>query len=137
MPWYGFIHPLLAVFTLVYGIVTIQTNMSRILDWNFPLRRQRVRGVVFFLLTVANLILGFVISAALRGQGLKFRLIAHVPLAFAVVVLALGASLTMFARPRKPGDIPGLMRINPWLGFIALALTLTMGFTALLVVFGI
>ena len=39
MPWYGFIHPLLAIGTLAVGLVTGQVSLTNINDWNFPMRR--------------------------------------------------------------------------------------------------
>ena len=66
MPWYGFIHPVVAIATLVFGIMIAQTSMSRTEYWDFPLRRQRTRSTVYFLLCVANLIMGFLFAAEMH-----------------------------------------------------------------------
>ena len=137
MPWYGLIHPLLAVGTLVLGIVTAQTSISRTEDWDFPLRRQRLRSVVFFLLCVANLILGLLVAAALRGRGVGVQLALHVPLAVGVVVFSLVAVVATFVPPRRPGELPSIMHFHAWFLVLPLVMMLTMGFIALLAAFGI
>jgi hypothetical protein len=134
MPWYGFIHPALAVGTLAYGLVTGQTSLSRINDWNFPLRRQRYRSVVFFLMCVGNFIIGLLATALIRGRGGTVKLTAHTLLAAIVLAFALLAALVPFARSR-PGEISGLMRLHPVLIIVCLAVIFTMGFIALLAVF--
>ncbi len=137
MPWYGFIHPVFAVLTLVYGIVTARISLGSPEDWNFPLRRVRTRSVVYFLFCVANLVMGLMISSALRGRGVDVDLTFHVPLAVAALVLALLASLATFTRSRKPGELSSFMRFHGWIIAVSLAAILTMGFIGLLALFGI
>lgn len=137
MPWYGFIHPVLAVGTMVYGIATAQTSIKRLGDWDFPLRRQRTRSTVFFLLCVANMVLGFVVRIILRAQASDVALTFHAPLAIITVVLALGASLVTFSQGKRPGELPNLMRLHPWLVVVAVVIIMTMGFIGLLKLFGI
>jgi len=137
MPWYGWIHPVLAVGTMIYGVRIAQVSVSRLLEWNFPLRQQRTRTIIFFLLCVANLVLGFVVNAALRGQGRGVELTFHVPLAFIISGLSLFATVVTFARPRRAGEVPGLMKLHPWLVVIPVVGIMTAGFIGLLYAFGI
>ena len=137
MPWYGFIHPLLAVAALVYGIRTAQAGMNKVLDWNFPLRRQRKNSIIFFLLCLANFGLGFAVNSVLRGREQQVELSLHWPLAIAVTGLALLAALIPFIRSRRPGEISEAMKIHHWLVIIASVLILTMGFIGLLKAFGL
>ncbi len=137
MPWYGFIHPILAIFTLVYGFITAETSLRRLTDWDFPLRRQRTRSTVFFLLSVANMVLGFVVRLILRAISRDIKLTFHVPLAITTVILALAASLVTFSQPPKPGELPGPMRLHPWLLVLAVVMIMTMGFLVLLSAFGL
>lgn len=137
MPWYGFIHPVLAIVTLVHGVRTAQVGMSKALDWDFPLRRQRTRSVVFFLLCVANLVLGFAGSALLRGRGLDIRLTMHLPLAIVVVAFSLAAAVVTFIRAKRPGEVSGPAKFQHWLLIIPAVLILTMGLTGLLKAFGL
>ncbi len=137
MPWYGFLHPILAVATMIYGIITAQTSVRRLTDWDFPLRRQRVRSTVFFLLCVANMVLGFIVALVLRVQSKMPALSFHVPLAITTVVLALAASLVTFGQPKTPGELPPVMRLHPWLLVVAVVVIMTMGFLGLLTVLGI
>jgi hypothetical protein len=127
MPWYGFIHPLLAVATLALGLATGQTSMSKLSEWDFPVRKQRYRSVIVFLLTVANFVVGLVVATALRGQGKNVRYTAHSPLAIAAMVAAMLAALASFARFR-PGNVSGFIRLHPILTVLTLALILTNGF---------
>lgn len=137
MPWYGFLHPALAIYTMVYGIITAQTSVRRLTDWDFPLRRQRTRSTVFFLLCVANMVLGFIVRIILRAGFRDVKLTFHVPLAITTIALALLASLVTFGQPKKPGELPGLMRLHPWLIVVAVVIIMTMGFLGLLSAFGI
>jgi len=127
MPWYGFIHPILALATFGYGIRTAQVSSSKLREWNFPLRKQRTRSTVFFLLCVGNMVLGFVATLLMRGQGIDYTISAHVPLAIAATVVALGASLVTFGQPKQPGELPPIMRLHPGLLLVACVLMLTMG----------
>ena len=52
MPWYGFIHPLLAIGAIALGLVTAQTSLSKVSDWDFPMRRQRSRSIYFLMLCI-------------------------------------------------------------------------------------
>ena len=133
MPWYGFIHPLVAVGTLALGLVTGQTSLSKMTEWDFPLRKQRTRSIFFFLLTVLNFVLGMVVTTALRGGGFKVKLTGHMPLAIAIMVLAMLAALVTFTRGRA-GEVSGAMRLHPLLVIAALALIFTNGFLTILAV---
>lgn len=135
MPWYGFIHPLMALSTLGLGLVTAQTSMSKITEWDFPLRRQRYRTVVFFLLTVANFIVGLLAMSALRGRGFQTKLTGHMPLAIVTMAVAMLASLVSFAR-HQPGGGGSVLRFHSILMVAALALILTTGFLTLLAFWG-
>jgi len=127
MPWYAFIHPVLALATFGYGIRTAQVSSSKLREWNFPLRKQRTRSTVFFLLCVGNMAFGFLAKLLMRGQGMEYSISAHVPLAIATIVFALAASLVTFGRPKQPGELPPTMRAHPALLVIAGVLILTMG----------
>ena len=127
MPWYGFIHPLLAIVALGLGLVTAQTSLSKISDWDFPLRRQRGRTVVFFLLCVANFAIGMFVDVALRDIHKGVKITGHLPLSIFVLVTAFLAVLVTFARGR-PGELSPLMRWHSMLSIAALAVILTMGF---------
>jgi uncharacterized membrane protein YozB (DUF420 family) len=137
MSWYGFIHPVLAIVTMVYGVRVAQTSMSKVLDWDFPLRRQRTRSIVFFILCLVNLGLGFVVGAALRGSEQGVSLTFHKPLAIIVCVLALVAAVLPFTRSRRPGELSGMMKLHHWFIIVPAVIILTMGFTGLLAAFGI
>jgi FtsH-binding integral membrane protein len=134
MPWYGFIHPLLAVATVWLGLVTAQTSLSKISDWDFPLRRQRGRTIVFFMLCIANFAVGLFVNVALRDIHKGVKITGHVPLSVIVLVAAFLAALVTFARSR-PGETPPLMRWHAVLSIAALAVILTMGFLGALNLF--
>jgi Mn2+/Fe2+ NRAMP family transporter len=134
MPWYGFIHPVLAVVAVGLGLVTAQTSLSKISDWDFPLRRQRGRSIVFFLLCVANFAIGLFVNVALRGIHKGVTITGHLPLSIFVLVAAFLAVLVTFARGR-PGEISPLMRWHSLLSIAALAVILTMGFLGALSLF--
>lgn len=136
MPWYGYIHPVLALLTFGYGVTIGQLTLSRLGEWDFPLRRLRQRTLIYFLLTLANLGLGLLVNAILAGQGRAVKLLAHLPLAIAAAVLALLATLVTYGKAR-PGEVPPSLRWHPLFTVASLALIMTMGFTALLKVFGI
>jgi hypothetical protein len=137
MPWYGFIHPVVAIATLVFGIMIAQTSMSRTEYWDFPLRRQRTRSTVYFLLCVANLIMGFLFAAEMRGRGVDVKLSLHIPLAIAATAMAVLAAAITFTRSRRAGELPGIMRYHGWFVAISLAMVLTMAFTGVLALFGV
>lgn len=137
MSWYGFIHPVLAIVTMVYGVRVAQTSMSKVLDWDFPLRRQRTRSIVFFILCFANLGLGYVVDAAMRGGGRGVSLTFHVPLAVIVCLFALVAAVLPFTRSRRPGELSGVMKLHHWFIIVPVVIILTMGFTGLLAAFGL
>ncbi len=130
MPWYGYIHPLLAIATLALGLVTAQTSLSRITQWDFPFTTQRHRSIVFLLLTVANFVIGLLVTADLRGRGFDTRLTGHLPLAIITMVLALAAALVTFTRSRS-GEVSGAMRIHPLLMVAALTTIFTAGMLVL------
>ncbi|MGB9741907.1 MAG: hypothetical protein ACP5JB_05285 [candidate division WOR-3 bacterium] len=132
MPWFGYIHPLLAIFTLGYGVTIGQLSLSRLGDWDFPLRRLRKRTLVYFLLTVVNVGIGLLVNTLLASRSQGVKLLAHLPLAIAVSVLALLALLVTYGRSRKPGELAPSLRWYPMLIVASLALIMTMGFTALL-----
>ncbi|OYD14961.1 hypothetical protein CH330_06960 [candidate division WOR-3 bacterium JGI_Cruoil_03_51_56] len=134
MPWYGFIHPALAIITMIYGVIIAQTSVSRLQDWNYPLRKQRSRSIVFFVLCIANLVLGYMVSRAPR---IDVKLTFHLPMAIIVSVLALFAMIATFTRSTKPGKLSPFMHWHPWFIIIGVVFTLTMGFIGLLAAFGI
>ncbi len=131
MPWFGFIHPLLAIFTFIYGLTIGQVSLSRLDDWDFPLRRVRKRTLIFFLLVVANFLLGLVVNIILGARGERVVLFAHLPIAIAITVFTLLATLITFSKGRL-GELPEKMRWHPILVVISLALIMTIAFTALL-----
>ena len=105
---------LLVIVTLGLGLVTAQTSLSKISDWDFPLRRQRGRSIIFFLLCVANFAVGLFVNVALRDIHKGVKITGHLP-------------LVTFARSR-PGELSPLMRWHSMLSIAALAVILTMGF---------
>jgi hypothetical protein len=131
MPWFGFIHPVLAILTLVYGITIGQITLARLGQWDFPLRRVRMRTFIYFLLTVFNLGLGLLMNAILAARGREVKLLLHLPLAITACALGFLATLTTFSKG-KPGELAPTMRWHPVLIVASLALIMTMGFTALL-----
>ncbi len=131
MPWFSFIHPILATFTLIYGVLLGQKSLSRLGDWDFPLRRVRTQTVIYFLLVAGNLFLGLTVNAILSGRGQEIEFFGHLPLAIVTVVLVLLAALVTFGRYQF-GKLSPIMRWHPILIVLSLALIMTMGFTAVL-----
>jgi hypothetical protein len=127
MPWYGFIHPVLALGTLVLGLVTAQTSLSKVSDWDFPMRRQRSRAIAFLLLCIANFVIGLLVNMGLRGIRKGVVLSGHMTLSIVVLVAAFVAALVTFARS-EPGKTPPQMRWHAILTVLATALILTMVF---------
>jgi hypothetical protein len=127
MPWYGFIHPLIAIGSIALGLVTAQTSLSKVSDWDFPMRRQRSRTIYFFLLCIVNFVMGLLVNLALRGIHQGVVLSGHLTLSIIVMVLALGATLLTFTRS-EPGQTPPHMRWHATFMVAAVALILTMGF---------
>jgi hypothetical protein len=134
MAWYAFIHPVFAVGALVLGLITAQTSLSKVNDWDFPLRKQRTRSIVFFLLCVVNFSAGLFVNTVLRGVHKGIQMTAHLPFSIAVLALSLLAALVTFG-PSKPGSVSPLLRYHSILTAIALALILTMGFIGLIMLF--
>ncbi|MEO0071367.1 MAG: hypothetical protein ABIK39_04715 [candidate division WOR-3 bacterium] len=131
MPWYGFIHPVLAVLTLIYGIILGQVSLSRLGEWDFPLRRVRTQTIIYFSLVVVNLFLGLWISTILSGRGEEVKIFGHLPLAIISTALIFLAALVTFGRS-QPGKLTPFMRWHPIVVVLSLALIMTMGFTAIL-----
>lgn len=135
MPWYGYIHPLIAVTTIVHGLFIGRVSLSKLGEWDFPLRRVRARTFIYFVLCALNLLVGLIVGAAIKVQSLKMaeliRYPGHLPVAVSVCVLALLAVLSTFGRG-KPGEIPPLMRWHPVLIVASLGLAITNGFLVLL-----
>ncbi len=131
MPWYGFIHPLMALGTFVYGLFIGQVSMTKLDDWDFPLRRVKKRTLIYFVFTAITGIFGLMVNTIFRSQGRGVVIFAHMPLGIANVLAAFFALIVTMGK-RKPGELPPSMRWHPILVVISLALVLTMGFTALL-----
>ncbi|MEO0073688.1 MAG: hypothetical protein ABIK43_03370 [candidate division WOR-3 bacterium] len=131
MPWFAFIHPILAVATLLYGLGVGQVSLSKLGDWDFPLRRLRRRSFFFFVFCVGNLLLGLFVNLQLRSQGRGVALTAHLPIAIGACVASGLAVLATFS-PGKPGEIPPLLRWHPILLVVTLGLMLTNGFLVIL-----
>jgi hypothetical protein len=127
MPWYGFIHPVLAIGTLALGLVTAQTSLSKVSDWDFPMRRQRSRTIAFLLLCIANFIIGLFVNMGLRGIHKGVVLSGHMTVSIIVLIAALGAALLTFTRS-EPGQTPPHMRWHATIMIAAVALMLTMTF---------
>ena len=136
MPWYGFIHPILAIVTLIIGMLIGQVSLTKINDWDFPLRRQRSRSILFFVLCAANFLIGLLAAILIRGGGGKVKLAGHIPLAVAAMLFSMLAALVTFTKS-KPGDLSGSMRMHPLLILAALACVFTMGLIAVLAIFKI
>jgi heme A synthase len=127
MPWYGFIHPILAIGTIALGLVTAQTSLSKVSDWDFPMRRQRSRSIFFLMLCIANFVMGLFVSMGLRNIHKGVVLSGHMTLSIIVLIAAFGAALVAFTRS-EPGKTPPQMRWHAPLVIIAVALMLTMTF---------
>lgn len=125
MPFYAFLHPFIAVLTLVWGVTIAQVSMQRMADWDFPLRRVRSRTLVYLLLCATNFAAGLAFNSLLGSR--RLVLPAHLTLGIIVCVLALLALLATLA-PGKPGQPPGLMRWHPVLTVASLSLIITQGF---------
>jgi uncharacterized membrane protein YidH (DUF202 family) len=136
MPWYGFIHPLLAIGTIAYGVVTAQTSLARINEWNFPLRKQRYRSIIFLVMVVANFVVGFIVTAFIRGPGRELKLPGHRPLAIIAIILAIAAALVTFSKNQR-GEVSSTMRLHPIIMIVTLVVVFTMGFITILSLFGI
>ena len=127
MPWYAFLHPILAIGTLVLGLVTAQTSLSKVSDWDFPMRRQRSRSIAFLLLCIANFVIGLFVNMALRSVHNGVALSGHMTLSIVVMLAAFIAALITFTRS-QPGQTPPQMRWHAVLAILATALILTMAF---------
>ena len=127
MPWYAFIHPLLALGTFALGLVTAQTSLSKVSDWDFPMRRQRNRSITFLMLCIANFGMGLIVNLGLRNIHKGITLSGHMTLSIIVLIAALGAALVTFTRS-QPGQTPPQMRWHAILMIAAVALILTMTF---------
>jgi uncharacterized YccA/Bax inhibitor family protein len=127
MPWYGFIHPALAIGTFALGLVTAQTSLSKVSDWDFPMRRQRSRSIAFLMLCIANFVMGLFVNMGLRNIHKGVVLSGHMTLSIIVMVAAFGAALLTFTRS-QPGQTPPHMRWHATLTIAAIALILTMAF---------
>ncbi len=134
MPWYGFIHPVLAIGTMIYGLTIGRVSLSRLGEWDFPLNRIRKRTFIFAILTILNLGLGLLINTILAGRGQRVALVGHLPLAILVSAFGLLATLVTFSKS-LPGEVSPRMRWHPILIVASLALIMTMGFIAILKVF--
>ncbi|MBM3332868.1 hypothetical protein FJY68_13640 [candidate division WOR-3 bacterium] len=135
MPWYGFIHPIIALGTLALGLVTAQVSLSKVSDWDFPMRRQRGRSIYFLLLCLANFVMGLFVNMGLRGIHKGVELSGHMTLSIIVLVAALVAALITFTRS-QPGQTPPHMRWHATLMILAVALMLTMTFLTGLKIIG-
>lgn len=131
MPWFGFIHPIMALGTFVYGLFIGQVSMTKLDDWDFPLRRVKKRTLIYFVFTAISGVFGLIVNTILRSQGRGVVIFAHMPLGIATVVAALLAFVVTMGK-RKPGELPQSMRWHPVLVVISLALIMTMALTALL-----
>ncbi len=127
MPWYGLIHPALAIGTFALGLVTAQTSLSKVSDWDFPMRRQRSRSIAFLMLCIANFVMGLLVNMGLRSIHKGVVLSGHITLSIIVMVAAFGAALITFTRS-QPGQTPPHMRWHATLTIAAIALILTMAF---------
>jgi len=135
VPWYGFIHPIIALGTLALGLVTAQVSLSKVSDWDFPMRRQRGRSIYFLLLCLANFVMGLFVNMGLRGIHKGVELSGHMTLSIIVLVAALVAALITFTRS-QPGQTPPHMRWHATLMILAVALMLTMTFLTGLKIIG-
>jgi hypothetical protein len=135
MPWYGFIHPALALGTIALGLVTAQVSLSKVSDWDFPMRRQRSRSISFLMLCIVNFIIGLLVNMGLRGIHKGVVLSGHLTLSIIVLVAALIAALITFTRS-QPGQTPPHMRWHAILNILAVALMLTMTFLTGLKIIG-
>jgi hypothetical protein len=127
MPWYGFIHPIMAIGSIALGLVTAQTSLSGVSDWNFPMRRQRSRSITFLMLCIANFVIGLLVNMGLRNTHKGVVLSGHMTLSIIVLIAAFMAALVTFARS-EPGKTPPHMRWHAILMIAAVALMLTMTF---------
>ncbi len=127
MPWYGFVHPILAIGTLALGLVTAQTSLSKVSDWDFPMRLQRSRSIAFLMIGIVNLIVGLFVNMGLRNIHKGVVLPGHLTLSIIVLVAGFVAALITFTRS-EPGKTPPHMRWHATLLIVAVALMLTMTF---------
>jgi uncharacterized membrane protein YidH (DUF202 family) len=127
MPWYGFIHPIIAIGSIALGLVTAQTSLSRVSDWDFPMRRQRNRSIWFLMLSIGNFIMGLLVNMGLRNIHKGVVLPGHMTVSIIVLLAAFGAALITFTRS-EPGKTPPQMRWHAILMVAAVALMLTMTF---------
>jgi len=127
MPWYGFIHPAVAIGSIALGLVTAQTSLSKVSDWDFPMRRQRSRTITFLMLCIANFVMGLLVNMGLRNSHKGVVLSGHMTLSIIVLVAGFVATLITFTRS-QPGQTPPHMRWHAILMIAAVALMLTMMF---------
>jgi len=127
MPWYGFIHPVIAIGTIALGLVTAQTSLSKVSDWDFPMRRQRSRSISFLMLCIVNFIMGLFVNMGLRNIHKGVTISGHMTLSIIVLIAAVVAALVTFTRS-EPGKTPPHMRWHATLLVAAVALMLTMTF---------
>ena len=127
MPWYGFIHPVIAIGSIALGLVTAQTSLSKVSDWDFPMRRQRSRSIAFLMLCIANFVMGLLVNMGLRNIHKDVVLSGHMTLSIIVLIAAFGAALLTFTRSES-GKTPPHMRWHATFVVAAVALMLTMTF---------
>jgi hypothetical protein len=127
MPWYGFIHPVIAIGSIALGLVTAQTSLSKVSDWDFPMRRQRSRSIAFLMLCIANFVMGLLVNMGLRNIHKGVVLSGHMTLSIIVLIAAFGAALLTFTRSES-GKTPPHMRWHATFVVAAVALMLTMTF---------
>ena len=136
MPWFGYLHPAVSLLTFVYGLRIAQVSLTRINDWDYPLRQQRNRTIAYFLLCVADFLLGLMFAVLIRGRGTELKLPGHMVLSMIVLVVTAVATIVTFGKTRL-GEVAPVTRTHPILMVTSLAGVLTLGFLAALRVFGI
>jgi hypothetical protein len=136
VPWFGYLHPLLSLATLVYGLRIAQVSLTRINDWDYPLRQQRNRTIAYFLFCVANFLLGLLFASLIRGRGTELALPGHMALSFVVLGVTAVATVVTFGKTRM-GEVAQITRIHPVLMVISLTGVLTLAFLTGLRLFGI
>ncbi len=107
--------------------MTAQVSLSKVSDWDFPMRRQRSRSIAFLLLCIANFVIGLFVNMGLRVIHKEVALSGHLTLSIVVLVAAFVAALITFTRS-QPGQTPPQMRWHAVLTVLATALILTMAF---------
>jgi hypothetical protein len=122
MSWFVYIHPVWQLIALSVGIKNLALGFNRAQAWTFPVRKHRILGLFFIILSAVGSFIGIQVNTVLGKSNSSITILGHRFIAYLIIGLAVLITISGFLRQAHWYRLRWLQTLHGWFGVLALGL---------------